>query len=306
LVSTVAGYVGSEETCTRGSLVGGNKSGWYREGDTIQVAVTSMDNFIGWGGWGDGAQRLIEQSKTIKVVAAPMTITAYFTENDRDNLILNGDFEINNNSSHSTKIVQNFDRLMAGSWSILQGSTYNYYPTGILAARTSNSMESRSYGSKLRVYNGSGLSCQIASSTASNRRDAFLGCYINVPCAGIYDLSFMNATSDSANSPTWTVEFQFIPLDEEGVPKVEKMEKVSLNQQQKMPTWCEYSSADNFDPNNQYSNRHLSKVTLRKAGIYQFKIYLSQKNIASSNAVSAFDNIELKLDKRLGFFIKVR
>ncbi len=297
-------YVSTVASCERGSL-GADKSGWYRAGDTIQVAITSMDNFIGWGGWGDGSQRSIEPSKTI-TVAAPMTITAYFTAHNKDNLLLNGDFEINSDSSHSTKIIQNLNRLSAGSWSLLQVSSYSYYPTGILAAQTADSMETASYGSKFRVYGGEGLSCQIASNTAQQRQDAFLGCYIKVPCAGIYDLSFMNATSSNASDTNWIVEFQFIPL-EGGVLNNDKMVTINLAQT-KGKSWSEYSSADNSTVN---IDHKLSKVSLRKGGIYQFKIALLKANItqvgaSALNAISAFDNIEFKLDKRFGFALMVR
>ena len=59
-------------------------------GSVIQVQLESNENFIGWEGLGACQDRSITSSlKTITVGSSAMTITAYFLNAKKDNLILN-------------------------------------------------------------------------------------------------------------------------------------------------------------------------------------------------------------------------
>ena len=280
-------YVSTVASCERGSLVA-DKSGWYREGDTIQVAITSIDNFIGWGGWGNGTQRSVEPSKTIAVVAAPMTITAYFTAHDKDNLVLNGDFEMNKNPSPQDSIINSTDNLTAGNWERIS-SGYTSYNSGLVTTTAEKNSQVKSY---------SGLSAIICSSSASTatRKNGTIKCTVHVPCSGLYDLSFMNDTG-YANSGMkglkWNVDVDLITSN-----NAKTNELVNLQQKANM-NWHQ----ENF------------KVIIHRGGLYTLQFSVDRYSImndpeasasSGSNASSAFDNIELKLDKRFGFAIKVR
>lgn len=276
-------YVSTVASCERGSLVA-DKSGWYREGDTIQVAIISMDNFIGWGGWGTGAQRLIEQSKTITVVAAPMTITAYFTAHNKDNLVLNGDFEMSGNTSDSTTIDTTFSRLIGGIWESTQNS-YTSYPTGLLSARSTGVANS---GSKVISGNHSGIIGTKGKNT-NYSGTASISCYVNIPCSGLYDLSF-DADPGDVNATTWEIS---VYLQKNG-----SGEEVNV---------CNILQKDNASKAN-----YPFEIQIRKGGIYKliFKIERSKvyKNDVNDNvnAHSAIDNLMLKLKKRFGFALMVR
>ena len=280
-------YVSTVASCERGSLVE-DKSGWYRAGDTIQVAITSMDNFISWGGWGDGSQRSIEPSKTITVVAAPMTITAYFTAHNKDNLLLNGDFEMNNNPSAQNSIINGTGNLTAGNWERIS-SGYTSYNSGLVTTTAEKNSKVQSY---------SGLSAIICSSSASTatRKNGTIKCTVHVPCSGLYDLSFMNDTG--YNDPgmkglKWNVDIDLITSN-----NAKTNELVNLLQKANM-SWHQ----ENF------------KVRIPRGGLYTLQFSVDRYSIAKdpeasasdgTNASSAFDNIEFKLDKRFGFALMVR
>ncbi|MBO5642775.1 MAG: hypothetical protein J6S51_02025 [Kiritimatiellae bacterium] len=276
-------YVSTVASCERGSLVA-DKSGWYRAGDTIQVAITSMDNFIGWGGWGINADRSIEPSKTIEVVAAPMTITAYFTAHNKDNLVLNGDFEMSGNTSDSTTIDTTFSRLIGGIWESTQNS-YTSYPTGLLSARSTGVANS---GSKVISGNHSGIIGTKGKNT-NYSGTASISCYVNIPCSGLYDLSF-DADPGDVNATTWEIS---VYLQKNG-----SGEEVNV---------CNILQKDNASKAN-----YPFEIQIRKGGIYKliFKIERSKvyKNDVNDNvnAHSAIDNLMLKLKKRFGFALMVR
>jgi hypothetical protein len=113
----------------------------------------------------------------------------------------------------------------------------------------------------------------------------------------------MTGTSKNVNSMGWTVEVLLISNAGSG-----QTQKIAEITQQKSMNWTKYSSKDEENDGVQ----ELDKVTIRKPGIYLLRFIMDHNKCqttsagANGNGVSAFDNIELKLDKRLGFFIKVR
>lgn len=151
-------YVATE-AAGRGSLKE-NKSGWYRVGDTVSgIEVAATENFLGWCVPGATAEARSGTSISVTVSDAPITVTAYFTENDKDNLVLNGDFEINSDPSYYFSHLGNFNRLTAGSWSIVNNVGGNY-ASGLLASTTGNS-----FASNMKTYDG--LSAALTSTTST-------------------------------------------------------------------------------------------------------------------------------------------
>lgn len=179
-------------------------------GSTIQVEINSLNNFIGWGGWGKNADRSIEKSKTITVGSSPMTITAYFISSIKDNLILNGDFslvsslsstktteEIKNEArDNSTSqqyvtedVVESFDRLTAGKWDLVNQMWTNnkYCRTGMILSKTKYGLQPRYSEDSLTAVMGGKYQ------SAAKTRNAKISCSINVPCGGVYKLTFYQA-----------------------------------------------------------------------------------------------------------------
>ena len=287
-------YVSTVTSCERGSLVE-DKSGWYREGDTINVAITSMDNFVGWGGWGDGTQRLIEQSKLITVVAAPMTITAYFSAHKKDNLILNGDFEINNNSSHSKGIIRNFDRLTAGSWTIVKEGTKTICFTGILAAQKEGCTNTG-----IKTYNAKGLSAIMAGNNYINgRTDAVIETDVRVTDKGEYKFSCIGSAgyhNTRVVNSKWVINVLLV--DEDG-------KEISLGQM-----------VHQYDKNRVWDKQYESYCRVKKPGVYKLRFALLISSISDNDSTdgknpgnfahSALDNIKFCLDKVYGLSVIVR
>ncbi len=179
-------------------LISVNGSGFEKEiniqcePDTeINVQINSMSNFKGWGGFGDATTRSITPTKQITVGSEPMTITAYFLNNIKnENIILNGDLELNKDHNHNVNGTTDLSILTAGTWNIENISQdYSYYCCNINRA---NNGKNPSYATNTKAYTIGGLSYQL-STHATNKEEGMWYCEVNAPCGGLYTFSLVLA-----------------------------------------------------------------------------------------------------------------
>ena len=252
-------------------------SGWYTNKAKvagIEVATTKL--FRGWGGFsGDRSGSVV----TATVANAAMTVTAYFAETPKGNLVLNGDFEMNSNSSHDVNAIANFNRLNAGSWRVDVASGNSTFPCGILAAQSANS-----YGSNIRVYGNRGLSGMLT--TGKNTSVGVVSCEVNVPCSGTYEFSFVTikgSNDSNIGSNTWNVRVELVKGEDAihvGDIPVGSGGYVSGSAQ----------------------------VQVRRSGTYRLKLSIPVENITGTKnvACTAFDEVSFKLVSGIPFVIFVR
>ena len=252
-------------------------SGWYTNKAKVagfEVATTKL--FRGWGGFsGDRSGSVV----TATVANAAMTVTAYFAETPKGNLVLNGDFEMNSNSSHDVNAIANFNRLNAGSWRVDVASGNSTFPCGILAAQSANS-----YASNIRVYGNSGLSGMLT--TGKNTSVGVVSCEVNVPCSGTYEFSFVTikgSNDSNIGSNTWNVRVELV----KGEDAIHIGDfPVGVNA---------YVSGS-------------AQVQVRRGGTYRLKLSVPVENITGEKnvACTAFDEVSFRLVKANGFTILMR
>jgi hypothetical protein len=257
-------------------------------GAEIQVEIESMENFIGWGGFGDASQRSITSRKTITVGSSDMTITAYFLNNIKDNIILNGDLEINNNNANSIYIETDVSRLTAGTWKLINNANSAYYRCGINIA---NNGKTSTFATNTKAYTIGGLSFQLASDV-NNKAEGCWMCEVNVPCAGYYAFSLVFAKC----SNTQNIGNNYFKLKVELVDNTGRSIQAGLfDVSGTSATWLGPYTSDEFK--------------LPKSGVYTLKLSIpieSRYNDSKRYLIMCMDDLELKLTKQLGFFIKVR
>ena len=252
-------------------------SGWYtNKAKVAGIEVTTTKLFRGWGGFsGDRSGSVV----TATVANAAMTVTAYFAETPKGNLVLNGDFEMNSNSSHDVNAIANFNRLNAGSWRVDVASGNSTFPCGILAAQSANS-----YASNIRVYGNSGLSGMLT--TGKNTSVGVVSCEVNVPCSGTYEFSFVTikgSNDSNIGSNTWNVRVELVKGEDAihvGDIPVGSGGYVSGSAQ----------------------------VQVRRSGTYRLKLSIPVENIAGTKnvACTAFDEVSFRLVKANGLTILMR
>lgn len=296
-----------------------DKSGWYSEGDTVEVSINESFrcNFKGWGGFTSSDTHNYMDPFLHKVKAAA-TLCAYFTTSDRDELVLNGDFEMNRNPNElysvawddATDITPNLNKLSAGTWhGLIKGGKNMYIQTGLLRKRTNNR-------SQISAYGNNGLSCifmpYLYAGGDANGVSS-ISCYVNIPCPGDYGFSFVCAAGkvDSGNyllTGTWKVEFDLIN---------------ELDNTKKIKIYPEGDSDWNEDGLTQVGSNEADlvwvekgcEVKIRDPGIYKLTIRIDGKKddgsrsytrVMGSYAAWAFDNVSLKLRRRFGFSLRIR
>jgi hypothetical protein len=257
-------------------------------GAEIQVEIESMENFIGWGGFGDASQRSITSRKTITVGSSDMTITAYFLNNIKDNIILNGDLEINNNSAHNAQVDKNLGRLIAGTWKIINNMSATTYMSGINVAN--NGKQACNF-TNTRAYTTGGISFQLATDVTGDKVSSW-ECEVNVPCAGYYAFSLVFARCSNNQN----IGNNYFKLKVELVDNTGRSIQAGLfDVSGKSTTWLGPYTSDEFK--------------LPKSGVYTLKLSIpieSRYNASKRYLIMCMDDLELKLTKQLGFFIKVR
>jgi len=294
-----------------------DKSGWYREGDTVEVSINESfrSNFKGWGGFTSSDTHNYMDPFLHKVKAAT-TLCAYFTTSDRDELILNGDFEMNRNPDEkytgngawdiATDITPNLHKLSAGTWhGLIRGSKSQFIQTGLLRKYTNNKSQTSAYGNN-------GLSCIFMPGLFYGESSS-ISCYVNIPCPGDYGFSFVCVAGkvDSSNyllTGTWKVEFDLVnELDNtkkikiypEGDPDWNEDGLTQVGSKQADLVWVEKGC----------------EVKIREPGIYKLTIKIDGKyddgsqsytRVNGAYAAWAFDNVSLKLRRRYGFSLRIR
>ena len=276
-------------------------------GTSIVVQIPSMDNFIGWGGWGKCADRSLELTKTIEVGAAPMTITAYFTSSIKDNLILNGDFsQITTASSELTDaekslqskdgqkfVVESFDRLTAGEWYIVYQHNYDnnkYTRTGLLIKKPD-------WYSNLPRFDDNTLTLAIGGKYGSVASyNSKVKCLINVPCGGEYKLTFDYATGHHSYY-MYNNKWDGLIYLKDG--KGNSCYKKTIN----------YTSYGSTSP--KYKSLSLEGIILPRGGIYELYFEIDRPSITEGSSTLkcahvAYDNLSFNLVRARGFSVAVR
>mgnify|MGYP003290160615 CR=1 FL=1 len=276
-----------------------DKSGWYREGDTVEVSINESfrSNFKGWGGFtsSDSHEYLEPLLHTVK---EPTTLYAYFTTSDRDELILNGDFEMNNDSSnYYSGILPNLDRLSAGTWTDLVSFKLSQTCSGgILAAQTYHHSRTQLY-----AYEKEGLSAVVMAETKTGGNDGSISCYVSVPCPGDYAFSFVYASGMRGDqyfkNSSWTVSFDLEQVSDN--PKTVKI----LDLPQVTPSVA-----------NDWQSMEC-EIKIPAMGLYKLTVSIKNASIEQNDpnagnqgkyVATAFDNVSLKLRRKYGFSLKIR
>ena len=262
-------------TSGRGTLVM-DKTGWYEPGTVITgIEVSNTRNFKGWEGFTGGHTGA---SVSCTVGDSAHTITAHFTESDRENLVLNGDFDLNSNPSHNVTAIRNFNRLTAGSWSVEVDSGSDDYVCGMLAAITADS-----FATNIRTYDG--LSGMV-SSRKSTSASGCVSCEVNLPCSGIYEVSLVcrrGVNGNGIGSNTWDLTAELV-----------KGETV-LSADFPIGVIGGYQGES-------------AQLSVPKGGSYKLKLVIYASSIAGEKdyACLAFDNVSLRLVKTRGLSITLR
>lgn len=284
-------------------------------GSTIQVEIESLENFIGWGGWGKSSDRSIKTSPKVKTINIDKarTITAYFINSIKDNLILNGDFSLVSNLSEEKTdaeiteeanknatakkyvpkyLVESFNRLTAGEWYLTNQTWANnkYCRTGLILKKTENGNLVRYSSDSMTVALGGRNKGSVSSEVRS---------VINVPCAGEYKLSFDHAIGYDASymkQNAWNVQIYI--TDCNGVKCFEKVVPYNAPKSGK-------SSGEIFN----YCL--IEEINLPSKGIYDLHIKLDKSSITKSSggyyyAQVAYDNLSFNFVRGRGFSVIVR
>jgi hypothetical protein len=287
-VNVTVRAVGNGKISVNGANFETEKIIQVESGSTIQVNIDSMDNFVGWGGFGNASERSITSSKTITVGSSDMTITAYFLNNIKDNIILNGDLEINNNHANNQYIVTDVSRLTAGTWKIINNANSGYYRCGINSANNGTTV---TFATNTKAYTIGGLSFQLASDVNTKTEGCWM-CEVNAPCGGLYTFSLVLARCNRDSfigANYWKLKVELI--DNCGNITQAGFFDVSGSKAK----WLGPYTSDEFK--------------LSKGGVYTLKLSIpieSRYNASKRYLIMCMDDLELKLTKQLGFFIKVR
>ncbi len=263
-------------TVQEGGALKEDVSGWYTNSAKVVVEVASTKLFRGWGGFpGDRSGSVV----TATVANAAMTVTAYFAETPKENLVLNGDFEMNSDSSHNVNVIANFNQLNAGSWRVDMASGNDTFPSGILAAQTADS-----FASNVRTYGNRGLSGMVT--TGKNTNVGVVSCEVNLPYSGTYEFSCVTRKGSNSNqigSNTWSVRVELV----KGEDAIHIGDfPVGVNA---------YVSGS-------------AQVQVRRGGTYRLKFSVPVENITGTKnvACTAFDEVSFKLVSGMPFVIFVR
>lgn len=261
-----------------------NKSGWYKTGDEITLEVASTVGFKGWGGFFSGGCPSEAQAEVV-VKNKPIVATAYFTQNIKDNLVLNGDFEQHVEYISQLDVIGSLRLLNAGSWNIEQNAGSSYFVCGIISSHNN-----LSYGTNIRSYGLTGLSLQLT--TLYDGDEGCVSCDVNPHCGGLYTFSCMLVrganTSNIANNE-WKV----------------KVELVDKNNSDRIISIGEFDVKDIGQSN---WKSQVQQFNIPKGGAYKLKFTIPKESrIGTYNTLSmGLDNISLCLDKRCGFALMVR
>jgi hypothetical protein len=283
-------------------------------GSTIQVEIESLENFIGWGGWGKSSDRSIKTSpkvKTIKIDKA-RTITAYFINSIKDNLILNGDFSLVSNLSSSLSaaekklqpkdaqkfIVESFDRLTAGEWYLDYQQKFS--TSGNYAARTGLLILKSDWYSNLTPYDTKSLTLALGGYIGTSRTsNSKVRCLINIPCGGEYKLTFSQEIGYHTSyvfKNHWDV-FVYL-LDNKGRKCFEKI--------------VNYKSSTVTGSNAKWEKKYtIEQINLPRSGVYELYFELDRPSIYDAGGTKefghvAYDNLSFNFVRGRGFSVIVR
>lgn len=261
-----------------------NKSGWYKTGDEITLEVASTVGFKGWGGFFSGGCPSEAQAEVV-VKNKPIFATAYFTQNIKDNLVLNGDFEQHVEYISQADVIGSLRLLNAGSWNIEQNAGSGYFVCGIISSH--NNLSS---GTNIRSCGGTGLSFQLTTLVDGN--EGCVSCDVNPHCGGLYSFSCMlvrGGNDKNIGNNEWKV----------------KVELVDKNNTDKIISIGEFD-IKGIDQGNWKSQ--VQQFNIPKGGAYKLKFTIPKESrIGTYNTLlMGLDNISLRLEKRFGFALMVR